>query len=105
MREGATALPARARGGPCSGPRQGLQRSAQTPRASPPFGFPAPLAVAGILPMPYWALGAAWVALDAVTWLQGGRGISQEAHLGGALAGTAFFLAYRRGRFPTRWYW
>ncbi|KFM22639.1 Rhomboid protein 1, mitochondrial [Auxenochlorella protothecoides] len=59
----------------------------------------------GIIPLPMYAFGLLWAGLDLLTLRNPGSNVSVGGHAGGALAGLAFLLAYRRGRFPMRWGW
>lgn len=52
-----------------------------------------------------YAFGLLWVGLDLLTLRNPGSNVSVGGHAGGALAGLAFLLAHRRGKFPMRWGW
>lgn len=52
--------------------------------------------LAGIIPMPAALLGVLWLLNDVSGAVDGHRGhIAHAGHLGGALTGLAFFLAYK----------
>ena len=54
--------------------------------------------------MPAALLGALWLLRDVAGAMDGGGHIAHAGHLGGAAAGLAFFVAFRRGAIrPRSW--